>query len=349
MTHIDARLFDGRSSRAVPVRLTLAGDGVDLDFPGGEAPRERLAPAQLRWHEPLGALRRLELPGGRSCEVPQGPALAAFLAACGHRERTITVWQGSGRRVLVAVMLLLVVAFAGYRWGLPLAARVIAGALPPAAVAAIDDHMLATLDHTGLFAASELPPERQAALRAAIEPLMALGPQQARVQLHFRHAPQIGANAFALPGGVVVVTDALVMLAASPDQVGAVVAHELGHVAHRHGLRHMIQASVLAALVSYWTGDFSTVATAGATLLLNAAYSRDFEREADDYGAALLQRNGQSPVLLAQMLEALTGARAPAEATPAGGSGQATHWSDYLASHPPTAERIERLRRADGH
>ena len=111
---------------------------------------------------------------------------------------------------------------------------------------------------------------------------------QTPVTLHFRNAPDIGANAFALPGGDVVVTDGLVELATSPEQVAAVVAHELGHVAHRHGLRNMVQASILAALVSYWTGDFSSLATAGATAVLSAAYSRDFEREADDYGADLV-------------------------------------------------------------
>jgi len=344
---VDARLFDGQSSRATAVRLSVVGQGVDLDYVDGGSPRERFALTELHWHEPLGALRRVDLPDGRSCEVARGPALTAFLAACGHRERAITVWQGSGRRVLVAIMLLALLTFAGYRWGLPLAARGIAAALPPAAVQALDGHLLDTLDKTGLLEPTKLPAERTEAIEAAVAPLLAVRTDQTPVTLHFRNAPDIGANAFALPGGDVVVTDGLVELATSPQQVAAVVAHELGHVAHRHGLRNMVQASILAALVSYWTGDFSSLATAGATAVLSAAYSRDFEREADDYGAELLKRDGQSPMLLAEMLDALT-KQAVKEGDLSAEAAEKGHWSDYLSSHPATAERIERLRRASG-
>jgi len=347
MASVDARLFDGQSSRATPVRLSVAGPGVDLDYLDGASPCERFALADLHWHEPLGALRRVDLPDGRSCEVPKGPALTAFLAACGHRERAITVWQGSGRRVLVAIVLLALLTFAGYRWGLPLAARGIAAALPPAAVEALDGHLLETLDKTGLLEPTKLPAERIATIEAAVAPLLAVRTEHTPVELHFRNAPGIGANAFALPGGDVVVTDGLVALATSPEQVAAVVAHELGHVAHRHGLRNMVQASILAALVSYWTGDLSSLATAGATAVLSSAYSRDFEREADDYGAELLKRDGQSPMLLAQMLEALTQKAIKDGDLPADGD-EKGHWSDYLSSHPATAERIARLRRASG-
>ena len=341
---IDARLFDGESSRPVPVRLTVVGQGVDVDYPDGSAARERFGFDVLRWHEPLGAMRRLDLPDGRSCEVPRGPALSAFLAACGHRERAITVWQGSGLRVLVAMVLLVVVGLAGYRWGLPLAARGVASVLPPQAVSALDGHLLQTLDKTGLLKPSKLSADQIDGIEAAVAPLLAARDDHTPVALHFRHAPEVGANAFALPGGDVVVTDALVALAPSPAHVAAVVAHELGHVAHRHGLRNMIQASILAAVVSVWTGDVSTLATAGATVVLSSAYSRDFEREADDYGAELLRRTGQSPMRLADMLEALT--RQAVKEGELRADHADGHWSDYLSSHPPTPERIERLRRA---
>ncbi len=343
---IDARLFDGESSRPTPVRLTVVGQGVDVDYLDGSAPRQRFAFDALHWHEPLGARRRVDLPDGRSCEVPKGPALDAFLSACGHRERAITVWQGSGVRVLVAIVLLIVVGLAGYRWGLPLVARGVANVLPQEAVTAIDGHVLLTLDKTGLLKPTQLSADQIDTIEAAIAPLLAARAEPTPVALHFRHAPDVGANAFALPGGDVVVTDELVKLAPSPEHVAAVVAHELGHVAHRHGLRNMIQASILAAVVSVWTGDVSTLATAGATVVLSSAYSRDFEREADDYGAALLTWTGQSPMLLADMLDALT-QQAIAEGDLPAEQAEG-HWSDYLSSHPSTPERIARLRRASG-
>lgn len=343
MAAIRARLFDGHSSRPLPVRLSAVAGGVDLEVLDGSAPRERLAPADLHWHEPLGrAVRRVDLPGGRHCEVVSDDALAAFLRATGHRESGITVWQRSGLRVALAIGLILAVGLAGYRWGLPLAARVIAQALPVAAVQAIDAQLLHTLDGSRLLAPSELAPTRIAAIEAEVAPLIADRGSADPVRLHFRKAPAIGANAFALPGGDIVVTDALVTLAPTDAHVAAVVAHELGHVAHRHGLRNLIQASVLAAVVGIWTGDFSSLATAGATMVLSSAYSRDFEHEADAWGAALLARHGRSPALLATMLTRLERAhRTDGGADDAGGG-----LGDYLSSHPATAERIERLNRA---
>jgi len=347
---VEGRLFDGQSSRPRPVRLSVLGTGVDLEWLDGSAPRERFACDALNWHEPLGATRRIDLPGGRICEVSRGPALSAFLAACGHRERAITVWQGSGLRVLVAVMLLVAIGFSGYRWGVPLVSKWIAEALPDSAVQMIDRQFMVSLDKIELLKPSALSEEKQAQLRAAIAPLLAARERQTQISLNFRSAPQVGANAFALPGGTVVVTDELVKLARAPEQVAAVVAHELGHVRHRHGLRNMVQASILAAAVTVWSGDASTLATAGVSVLLNSAYSRDFEREADDYGADLLKKTGQSPMLLAEMLDALSHQDREEDGKhPEGGEdARGGHWSDYVASHPPTPERIERLRRASG-
>lgn len=341
MAEVEARLFDGRSSRPQPVRLCAVAGGIDLVFVDGSARRERLALAVLGWHEPLGhATRRVDLPGGRHCEVACGPALETFLRAVDHRERSITRWQGSGLRVLVAIVLILAVGLAGYRWGLPLLARGVAQALPAAAVQTLDAQLLKTLDEGGLLEPTVLAPARIAALDAAVAPLLAARRSADPVRLHYRAAPAIGANAFALPGGDIVVTDALVALAPSDAHVAAVVAHELGHVAHRHGLRNLIQASVLAAVIGVWTGDVSALATAGATMVLSSAYSRDFEREADAWGADLLQRAGRSPALLAEMLERLEQAHRPDAAASGGG------WGDYLSSHPATAERVERLKRA---
>jgi len=343
---VEGRLFDGQSSRPQPVRLTVTGTGVDLDFLAGDAPRARYRLDELTWHEPLGAYRRLDLPDGRVCEVPKGAALSDFLKACGHRERAITVWQGSGLRVLLAVMVLFLAGFAGYRWGIPLVSKWVAQALPDSTVEVLDKQFMVSLDKIKVLKPTRLSEEKQVELTRAIEPLLAARERQDPVSLNFRSAPRVGANAFALPGGTIVVTDELVALAQSPQQVAAVVAHELGHVRHRHGLRNVVQASILAAVVTVWTGDASTLATAGASVLLNSAYSRDFEREADDYGAKLLKKTGQSPMLLADMLDALT--RQAVEEGKASKDDRDGHWSDYVASHPPTPERIERLRRASG-
>ena len=70
------------------------------------------------------------------------------------------------------------------------------------------------------------------------------------IRLEVRSAPQIGANAFALPSGIIVVTDELVALSEDDDELAAVIAHELGHVHHRHIMRTVIQNSAAALLVA---------------------------------------------------------------------------------------------------
>ena len=336
MAVLEGRLFDGQASRPVPVRLAAHAGALEITTLDGSTPPVRVAAGALVWHEPLGhATRRVDLPGGAHVELRRGAELDALLAALGHRERAITRWQGSGLRVAMLIVVLVALGVVGYRWGLPLGARLIAQALPTEVVQTLDRQLLATLDESRMLAPTRLPESRIAAIEAVVAPILAARSSPDPVRLHFRAAEGIGANAFALPGGDIVVTDALVKLAPTDLHVAAVIAHEMGHVAHRHGLRNLIQASVIAGVVTVWTGDASTLATAGATVLLGSAYSRDFEHEADAHGADLLERVGQSPVLLADMLGRLAKAH---------GDDGAPGWGDYLSSHPATAERIARLK-----
>ena len=86
----------------------------------------------------------------------------------------------------------------------------------------------------------------------------------------------MGANAFALPNGTIVVTDDLVKLAEHDDELVAVLAHEIGHVVSRHALRRVLQDSGVMLLVAGITGDIvsiSSLAAALPTLLIEAKYS----------------------------------------------------------------------------
>ena len=71
------------------------------------------------------------------------------------------------------------------------------------------------------------------------------------------------------------------------------MAHEVGHVIHRHGLRTLIQKSSLAVLLVLVTGDVSTsssIITALPAILIEAGYSQTMEREADTYALEYLQQ-----------------------------------------------------------
>ncbi|ROS01884.1 peptidase M48-like protein [Sinobacterium caligoides] len=167
-------------------------------------------------------------------------------------------------------------------------------------------------------------------------------------QLHFR-ATALGANAFALADGSVIVTDALVQLMAdSPDVLTAVLLHEIGHVVHQHNLKGVARGAATTLLYSMVLGDVE----GGGELLLGAgigltqsAYSRDMEREADGYAHRQLQRLGLSAELFAEAMERLQLSRVeegPTEQV----EGFASHLQNYLSSHPQSQRRIDAARQA---
>jgi Zn-dependent protease with chaperone function len=143
-------------------------------------------------------------------------------------------------------------------------------------------------------------------------------------------------NAFALPGGSVYVLSALIDKAADPDELGGVLAHELGHIAHRDGLRLMISNGGTAFLLSLLMGD---VTDAGAIIfrsrtLVTSANTREAEANADAFAATFLHRLGRSSAPLGTFLVRLTGQ-------------QNLGALSLLQSHPLSQERLEALKRDD--
>jgi Zn-dependent protease with chaperone function len=268
------------------------------------------------------------MPDGAACEIEQGPAFEAMLASAGRRPPLIVALQRHAAWALAALVLVIGLVFAGYRWGLPWSAERLAPHLPAQAVHSLGTRVLATLDRQTLKP-SRLKAERLDALRARLE-LFAQATVLPAHQLLFRSAPALGVNAFALPGGTVVVLDRLVNVA-SDDQVVAVIAHELGHVAHHHAMRRLIQDAVVTTVTASYLGDFSTVAASATALALNAGYSREFELQADRYAAERLREAGRDPLELITLLEKISHRS---------GSG-----ASALASHPDVAARADAIRR----
>lgn len=228
---------------------------------------------------------------------------------------------------LVGCVALVIVA---YIWVLPWIATVGAERLPPEVGRTLTVQTLKVLDG-GALLPSRLSIERQRTLIAKFHALRLPEGGTPQSVLLFRASPQIGANAFTLPDGTIVLLDDLVNALGNDEQVLAVLSHELGHAHGRHGLRLLLQSSVTAAFWTLYIGDISQMLAAAPAAVLQARYSQAFEREADDYGAALLRYNGLSPALLARALETLS--KTHPDASKAG----------YLASHPSTVERIRHL------
>lgn len=267
---------------------------------------------------------KLILPNGGAIEVPDRAGCRQLLGRLPLTDRVLE-WLHSGWRVLgLLFALAAVTAGLAYRYGLPWLAETAARHTPIAVEKLMADQTLRLLDQTRTLRPSHLAPTRQHTLQTLLDKAAPAGSAY-RYRLTLANAPAIGPNAFALPGGMVMMTDQLVQEARSDDELFAVLAHEVGHVEHRHGLRGVIQYGGLSLAVSLLTGDSSSILVLAPLMLADMKYSRDFEREADRFAFQRLFATGRSPCLLGSFL-----ARLAAE----GGE-----TSPLLSSHPGTEER----------
>ena len=338
---VEGWLSPPESSRREPARLAVRQSRLALETAGGV---ELVDPAVLRPSSRIGNVpRRLALPDGRLFETADNDGIDRLLAsqaALGRASWLAAIERFRPRLVLIA-MVFVVSALAAVRWGLPALADAAAALVPDAVEARIANGTLDALDATVLDP-TRLPPQRRrevAALFAALAAASDLPP--GRLTLMFRRGGLIGANALALPGGTVVVTDELLAIAPDEDGLAGVLAHEIGHVEARHGLRQLLRTVGLGAVLILVTGDATDLveeAVVLPALLVELSYSRAFEREADDRALALLAAVGRRPDGFIRMLERLAAA--------CGTDCEAPAW---LSTHPATVERIDRIRATVRH
>lgn len=331
---VAAQYFDGRTAAAQVVTLTLDGEWLQLR---GEVLAHEWPLQEIKVSERLGNTpRRIELPDGGHCEVSDHAALDTLLKQGGYRSGWLDGMQHSMRWALLSALLIVLIIAAAYRYLLPWGAEVVAHSIPPGMLQKMGASSLQTLDRL-MLEPSKLDPSRQQALREAYAKLAALPDAQLDYRIEFRSAPQIGPNAFALPDGNIVMLDELVALTRNDEEILAVLAHERGHVEQRHALRMVLQSSAVGLVMTWYMGDVSSLLATVPAMMVQASYSRDMEREADEYAARTLSLNGLSPCLLPDILQKLEAAHAKRQADARKDKGGSV--MDYLASHPATQER----------
>lgn len=333
MNPVRAYRYDGLTSRREAVWLyfdepgfvRVRNESLDRRYPFAEV---RLAPL-------LGSqTRELHFTDGSLCEAEPGPVLdKLFVAAGGRAAWLLHRWESSLKYAFVALLLTGLVVWVGMEFGIPALARQAAFALPASTEQLLGDDALAALDRF-IFSPTRLPAERQLKLTNIFQRMTPVDGM--RYRLEFRASWRIGANAFALPSGVVVLTDELVKLARHDEEIIAILAHEIGHVSHRHTLRQALQNSISGLLIAAITGDIMSTSSFAATLptiLVQARFSRQFETEADEVAIRYLRARGISTAHFANILARLARSHHEKEGD----------MSDYLSTHPSTVERIQRL------
>lgn len=142
-------------------------------------------------------------------------------------------------------------------------------------------------------------------------------------------------NAFALPGGVVVVTTGALAAMKNEAELAAVLAHEIGHVVERHGIEQLKRAMVAQGLAIAALGTSPQIAQAAGSIALQIVlngYGREAEFEADRFGTRLAAADGYDPQALVGFLETI-----------AAKSGGTPGWLVPLSTHPSVQQRVQAI------
>jgi Zn-dependent protease with chaperone function len=296
---------DGSEERLPFERLVLVSDLPDRTVLGRkDAPDWRLSVAPPLSARRLDRLRRARRRPGRTALV-----YAAVVAAIG----------GGG-------------ALAWYRGGAALEA--VAPHVPQTVTVPLGE-AIAEEVAAGKFCRT---PESTAAIARLVARLLPDGGGAEPVVVRIADLPV--ANALAAPGGQVLLTRGLVEKASGPDEVAGVLAHELGHVEHRHATQMLLRNIGMSILLS---GTGSDAAAFGDTLLMTAM-SREKEREADAFALETLARAGISPAGLIAFFER----EMPKEKDGKKPRDVLVTLGKWSSTHPPTPERLAAFRDAVG-
>jgi Zn-dependent protease with chaperone function len=298
MIKFKGTFFDGKTSKAYSVEVRW--DGVNFHIQNDNGLIKRRVPVEYcEITPPLGNVSRsIKLPDGASCETDDLEAIAQMenQAGLNRAMRIVNFLESRWRIVAGCSAAIVICTWVFISFGIPFLAKQIAFSVSPGTMENISMKSLAFLDHNFLQP-SELDAKKTAKLMENFNGVHKEIGSEFNYRLEFRKSPQIGPNAFALPSGMIVMTDELAELAQNDIELIGIMAHEIAHVEKRHGLRSILQNTGTFMLISILAGDVTSITSLAAalpTLLVETGYSRKFEREADYESAVYLMHKGWS-------------------------------------------------------
>ena len=334
MKRLAADFFDGLTSVKHSAEVTLNDDGTITLLRSENVHIYEIR--EVRISDRLTNIpRSIYFPDGGKCECIDNDAIDQYLHQHNQAGTTWLYDLESQRFVVVASCALTVVVMSLLVWvGIPALADRAARAIPTDVEVSISEEALQVMD-SNVFTATKLDLTEQTRLSILLDQIVTQVEVEGTFRLELRSSNRIGANAFALPSGIVIVTDELVALAEDENELISILAHEVGHVVHRHSLRQVIQGSAIALLIGTVTGDVISVSTFSATipaLLVEGKYSRDFEIEADAFAAEYLRQQNISTQHFADILTRLDEADNTVDRA-----------ASFLDTHPSSEDRIMML------
>lgn len=330
----EARFFDGETARDLPVTLELLPEGLAIE--GFEVARRLwsfaglIAITTVRAGYPL-RLGHDAFPGARLVVTQEGFA-RQLVRSAPHLAGAPNLKRAGRLAAIVAAGALLAI---GILYGtLSYAPQGLAFILPESWRENLADQVEATLTHGGRLCATSADNPH---LRTLSARLREGNPDAPPFELKVYDADVL--NAFALPGGRIIITRKLIDAARAPDEVAGVLAHEIGHVHYRHAEVQLIRAMGIELLLQIVSGGGNSVSGL-AGLLAILRYSRDAEREADNYAQDMLVKAAVDTMGLKRFFEDLKKLEGR---TDAGGSLLGT-MDDMMSTHPMTDERLRAVK-----
>jgi len=325
-TAINAAYLDGQSAARHSVTVTIAPHGLAIHKPGG---------VMLWW--PFETIRQTQgfhagevvhLQKDSESLIVEDPGFLPAIERVNPKAR-FGAPPASARRlagklaVLAAACVALLAVLAG--WVMPAIGEAAASVVP-----------VSFEEQLGLAVVTEMAPRRcrEPALERIVEKLAAnleANPYRFRVYV----ADEREVNAFAAPGGYIIVFRGLLDRTRSPEEAAAVLAHEMQHVLQRHGTRSILRTLTFWALLAAVLGDASGVIVNLTGTLGELHFRRQDEDSADREALRVIERARIDPKGMVRMMRTLERE-----------SGDMPKLVRYLSTHPLPADRLRRIEEA---
>lgn len=331
---IIGKFFDGKTPVEHAATLTVV-DNISVEIHGDFG--KKLFPfSDITIAPRVGNIqRKIDLPDGTIFYTAMNDHIDEICRQLdtAHGNRFIHALESKMKFIGIAFIGVLLFIAGIYFVGIPYAAKKIAYALPASVSNSITDMTLKTFDKQYL-GETTMSGEEQEEMRSLFQHVKTHFHTPDSYTLLIRDGKSIGANAFALPNGTVIITDQLVEGSEHNDEIAAIMAHEIGHAMEHHAMRSVIQGSSVMIILSLIMGDFISATNLAAMVpivLIEGKYSRNFETRADDFSYRYLKENNLPLTRFSDILTRLDKSNMDSTVL------------NLISTHPPTKERIKRF------
>lgn len=331
---IHGRYFDGKTSQSLPAFIKVDATGVVVVCAGPERFETRLD--RLKISDRIGnTARYIRFEDGGKFETDQNDEIDLALKEAGYAGNIIHLLESKFKIVALSLLIVVLFSWVFVQQGVPLIADYISRSLPFETSAYISQKTL-DLMADRYFEDSLIDEAEQRNIKEMFFGYASNLNGEFDFELLFYNGKDVGANAFALPSGTIVITDQLLELSSNNHEVMAILLHEVGHVVGRHSMRHVIQNSLVGFLVLAITGDINTSSAYIATIpavLIHLSYSREFEIEADNFALNNMEKNNIAPEHFYCILKKLKEQNKEID-----------YSMEILSTHPDTDNRMKRIK-----